>query len=200
VSSKKPLKASESLHDIEVSMGVCNRCRLATTRNNMVFGAGDPEAHWMFIGEGPGAAEDSSGQPFVGRSGKLLTQLITEFGWSRSSVYIANVVKCLPPRCRYPYLDEIQTCRPFLLRQIRSIRPQVITTLGKAATNALLGSSEPMGSLRGRQFDFEGICPVFPTYHPSYILRGNMKSLDLMRKDFASATAVLLGLGDWPEG
>lgn len=170
----------------------CVSCKLCQTRKNVVFGAGNPEANWMFVGEGPGATEDEQGLPFVGKAGGLLTQLIKEAGFSREEVYIANVVKCRPPENRDPEKDEIEACRPYLWRQIELINPAVITTLGKPAANLLLNTKEAMGKLRGREIKHELGPIVIPTYHPSYIQRGNWKALDLMRKDFALALTKIV--------
>lgn len=160
-------------------------------------GSGNPEAKWLFLAEGPGKNEDEQGLPFVGKAGELLTELITESGWNREGVYITNVVKCRPPANRDPHPTEITACNQFLLRQIRSLKPVVITTLGKPAANLLLDCKDPLYKLRGKVVDFLG-AKVVPTYHPSYIQRGNWGKLDVMRGDFGLALALLLERGIFP--
>ncbi len=133
----------------------CQRCKLAQQgRKQIVFGTGDPNAELMFIGEGPGADEDEQGLPFVGRAGQLLNNMITAMGLKREQVYIANIVKCRPPGNRTPERDECDTCSPFLMRQIRVVRPKVIVALGATAAKNLLGMNDSMASLRGRFYDF----------------------------------------------
>lgn len=160
----------ESLETIRRHLGNCERCALAKTRTNLVFGVGNPHARLVFVGEGPGADEDAQGEPFVGAAGKVLDRLITNMGLKRQDVYICNVVKCRPPGNRDPVPGEIEACSPFLLRQVRSINPEVIVALGKFACQTLLGTKEPISKLRGRFRDFHGI-PLMPTYHPSFLLR-----------------------------
>ena len=169
-----PLPAPvETLDDIRRELGDCQRCKLAPTRTNIVFGEGHPRAALMFIGEGPGADEDKSGRPFVGRAGQLLTKMIESIGLTREQVYIANVVKSRPPENRTPERDEVATCLPFLLRQIAVIRPQLIVTLGNPATQALLDTSVGITRLRGSFHDYPHLpgIRVMPTYHPAYLLR-----------------------------
>src|SRR5450631_2216322 len=162
----------------------CQRCKLATLgRKQIVFGTGDPHAELMFIGEGPGADEDQQGLPFVGRAGQLLNNMIAAMGLQREQVYIANIVKCRPPGNRTPERDECDTCSPFLMRQIRVVRPKVIVALGATAAKNLLGMNDSMASLRGRFYDFsptgtnptEGTdpfdCKLAVTYHPAFLLR-----------------------------
>lgn len=187
----------ETLQQIRDDLGPCKRCNLCRTRTNIVFGSGSPTTPWMVVGEAPGSKEDLQGKPFVGRAGELLTELITESGWNRESVFVTNVVKCRPPGNRDPHQVEIAACRPFLFRQIRSIQPVVITTLGKPAANLLLGCKEPMYKLRGKVTDFMGV-KVIPTYHPSYIQRGSWDKLDLMKEDFAQALLLLFAEGIVP--
>jgi DNA polymerase len=127
-------------------------------------------AEIMFVGEAPGADEDEQGVPFVGRAGQLLTKMIEAMGLRRDDVYIANVLKCRPPGNRNPEPDEIQTCQPFLFRQVASIQPQVVIALGAFAARTLLDSEEPISKLRGRVFDFRG-AKLIPTFHPSFLLR-----------------------------
>lgn len=154
----------------EQEVGTCNLCTLCKGRTTTVFGEGDPEARLMFIGEGPGETEDLTGRPFVGRAGKKLDEMIHAMGLARESVYIANVVKCRPPNNRVPTAAEVDTCTPYLHRQIELIRPRVIVTLGLPATRHLLRTMLPMGKLRGKWSQWRGI-RVMPTYHPAYLLR-----------------------------
>jgi DNA polymerase len=155
---------------IRDDIGDCTRCKLHAGRTNLVFGVGNPEARLMFVGEGPGADEDEQGEPFVGRAGQLLTQIIKAMGFAREEVYIANVVKCRPPGNRNPEPDEIAQCGPFLQRQIDAIVPRVIVALGKFAAQTLLETEAPISRLRGRFHSVGGI-DVMPTFHPSYLLR-----------------------------
>ena len=165
----------ETLEQIRKNLGDCQRCKLGATRKNLVFGVGNPHARLVFVGEGPGADEDEKGEPFVGRAGGVLNRLIVAMGLKREDVYICNIVKCRPPGNRDPEQDEVAACSPFLLRQLRSINPDVIVTLGKPASHTLLGCKEPISKLRGKFRDFHGI-PLMPTYHPSYLLRSGGNS------------------------
>ena len=158
------------LRVIREAIGDCTRCKLHSGRTNLVFGVGNPEARLMFVGEGPGADEDEQGEPFVGRAGQLLTQIIGAMGFTRDQVYIANVVKCRPPGNRNPEPDEIAQCVPFLQAQIDAIRPRVIVALGKFAAQTLLQTETPISRLRGH-FHRVGDAEVMPTFHPSYLLR-----------------------------
>ena len=170
----------------------CTKCKLATAgRTKVVFGMGDPEADLMFVGEGPGAEEDKQGLPFVGRSGQLLDKvLFEELGITRERVFIANVVKCRPPGNRDPEPDEIETCRPWLERQIELIEPKVIVTLGNFATKLLLETKEGITKLRGRSYPFRtGV--LIPTFHPAAVLRGGGEPLAQMRADFVRAKKAL---------
>jgi len=169
-----PEDPAAGLGELRQEIGDCRRCKLHDGRTNIVFGVGDARARLMFIGEGPGADEDAQGEPFVGRAGKKLDEMIAAIGLDREVVYIANVVKCRPPGNRDPERDEIETCSPFLIRQIATIRPQVIVTLGSPATKLLLGTREGITRLRGRWHAFRGI-PVMPTFHPAYLLRAYTK-------------------------
>ena len=148
----------------------CRSCPLAETRTQVVFGAGDPHADLVFVGEGPGAEEDRQGIPFVGRAGGLLTRLIEGIGLTRDDVYIANVVKCRPPGNRNPEPDEITACQPFLEGQLKAIGPEVIVTLGKFAAQTLLRTDTPITRLRGQWRDHLGVA-LMPTFHPAYLLR-----------------------------
>ena len=165
---------SESLDEIRVDLGECIRCRLHTDRTNIVFGEGNPSARIVLVGEGPGREEDRLGRPFVGPAGKLLDQMILAMGWRRQEVYICNVIKCRPPRNRDPLPDEIESCGPFLRRQLRAIGPQAILAVGSFAAKFLLSSQQPISRLRNHVYQFEGI-PVVPTYHPAYLLRNPLQ-------------------------
>jgi len=149
----------------------CQKCALCETRNIVVFGEGSETADLMFIGEAPGAEEDRTGRPFVGRAGELLTRMIENgMGLRRDEVYIANVLKCRPPSNRDPAADEVERCRPWLLQQIEHIQPKVICTLGRHALRALTGYEGGISRARGRTMPFAGT-QVLPTFHPAYLLR-----------------------------
>ena len=173
-----PVKA---LRLIREDLGDCTRCALHKQgRKQIVFGVGNPNAELLFVGEGPGADEDEQGEPFVGRSGQLLTNMIKAMGLSREQVYIANIVKCRPPGNRAPEREESETCSPFLMRQIAAIKPKVVVALGATAAKGLLAMSAPMTQLRGRFYDFKppGVrdpdwegCKLAITYHPAFLLR-----------------------------
>jgi uracil-DNA glycosylase family 4 len=166
----EPKDKPAALKIIREDIGDCTRCRLHQGRTKLVFGVGNVNADIMFVGEGPGADEDAQGEPFVGRAGQLLNNMITAMGIKREDVYIANVVKCRPPGNRTPESDECDTCSPFLLRQIEVIQPKVIVALGATAAKTLLAVNDSMGNLRGRWYDFKG-SRLAVTYHPSYLLR-----------------------------
>ncbi|HSK43238.1 MAG TPA: uracil-DNA glycosylase [Candidatus Binatia bacterium] len=161
---------SSALKLIREDIGDCTRCRLHKGRTNLVFGVGNVNADLMFVGEGPGADEDAQGEPFVGRAGQLLNNMISAMGIKREDVYIANVVKCRPPRNRTPEKDECDTCSPFLMRQIDVIKPKVIVALGAVAAKNLLAVNDSMANLRGRWYDFRD-SKLLVTYHPAYLLR-----------------------------
>ena len=173
----------EALRLIREDLGDCTRCKLHQQgRKQIVFGVGDPSAELMFVGEGPGADEDERGEPFVGRAGQLLTNMIKAMGLSREQVYIANIVKCRPPGNRTPERDECETCSPFLMRQIAAVKPKIIVALGATAAKTLLAMNGSLGELRGRFYDFSptGAYSGDPawkgarlavTYHPAYLLR-----------------------------
>ena len=159
------------LRSIREDIGDCTRCKLHLQgRKQIVFGVGNPNADLMFIGEAPGADEDTQGEPFVGRSGQLLTNMIKAMGLTREDVYIANIIKCRPPGNRAPDRDECETCSPFLMRQIEAIKPKVLVALGAVAAKTLLAVSASMMELRGRWFDFRGT-KLAVTYHPAFLLR-----------------------------
>jgi uracil-DNA glycosylase len=155
---------------IREDIGDCTRCRLHKGRTNLVFGVGNVYADLMFVGEGPGADEDAQGEPFVGRAGQLLNNMISAMGIKREDVYIANVVKCRPPSNRTPEKDECDVCSPFLMRQIDVIKPKVIVALGAVAAKNLLAVNDSMANLRGRWYDFRD-SKLLVTYHPAYLLR-----------------------------
>jgi uracil-DNA glycosylase family 4 len=162
--------ANDSLPRIREDIGDCKRCKLHKGRTKLVFGVGNPKAELMFVGEGPGRDEDQQGEPFVGRAGKLLTQMIEAMSLQRGDVYIANVVKCRPPENRLPEKDEIATCSPFLLRQIEVIKPKVICCLGACSAQTLLQTAQGISKFRGEWLDFRGT-KLMATYHPAYLLR-----------------------------
>jgi uracil-DNA glycosylase len=159
-----------ALKAIREDIGDCTRCGLHKGRNKLVFGVGNINADIMFVGEGPGADEDAQGEPFVGRAGQLLNNMISAMGIKREDVYIANVVKCRPPGNRAPEKDEADTCSPFLMRQIDVVKPKVIVALGATAAKNLLAMNDSMANLRGRWYDFRGT-KLIVTFHPAYLLR-----------------------------
>lgn len=159
-----------ALNAIREDIGDCTRCRLSKGRKQIVFGVGNIDADIMFVGEGPGADEDEQGEPFVGRAGQLLNNMITAMGIKREDVYIANVVKCRPPGNRTPERDECDTCGPFLMKQIEAVQPKIIVALGAVAAKYLLGVNDSMANLRGQIYDFKNT-KLAVTYHPAYLLR-----------------------------
>ena len=170
--NSKPLQA-KSLEELRAAIGDCQRCKLCSGRTHLVFGVGNPKAKLMFVGEGPGRDEDLQGEPFVGRAGQLLTDIITKgMGLKREDVYIANVVKCRPPENRNPEPDEVAACEPFLKKQIDLIRPKIIVGLGKFAVQTLLQSKVPITKVRGNWHSYHGI-KLMPTFHPAYLLRNH---------------------------
>ena len=165
------MAAAKSLADLAAVLGPCQRCKLSGGRTHIVFGVGNEEADLMFVGEGPGRDEDLRGEPFVGRAGQLLTDIIVNgMKLRREDVYIANVVKCRPPQNRNPEPDEIERCIPFLARQIEIVRPRVIVALGKFAAHTLLNTTTPITRLRGQWHEYRGV-KLMPTLHPAYLLR-----------------------------
>src|SRR3954465_5233401 len=158
------------LQVIREDIGECTRCRLSKERKSIVFGVGNENADIMFVGEGPGADEDQQGEPFVGRAGQLLNNMISAMGIRREDVYIANIIKCRPPGNRTPEREECDTCSPFLMRQIEAVKPKVIVALGAVAAKTLLGVNDAMVNLRGRIYDFRNT-KLAVTYHPAYLLR-----------------------------
>jgi len=185
----KPVDRVSALRLIREDIGDCTRCRLHQQgRKQIVFGVGNPNAELMFIGEAPGADEDEKGEPFVGRAGQLLTNMIKAMGLSREDVYIANIIKCRPPGNRTPERDECETCSPFLMRQIEVVKPKAIVALGAVAAKTLLAVNAPMSELRGQWYDFRGT-KLAVTYHPAFLLRDprqkkeTWKDLQMVMKD-----------------
>lgn len=160
----------KTLAMVREELGDCQRCKLARTRGKLVFGNGAEDASLVFIGEAPGADEDRTGEPFVGRAGELLDKMIEAMGWSRRSVYVANLLKCRPPQNRNPEPDEAKECRPFLIAQLEVISPRIIIALGRPSANALLGTDAPISTLRGKFHERWGL-RIMPTFHPAYLLR-----------------------------
>ena len=208
-----------ALRVIREDIGDCTRCRLSQARTNIVFGVGDPQARIMFVGEGPGADEDAQGEPFVGRAGQLLNNMISAMGIRREDVYIANVVKCRPPQNRTPERDECDTCGPFLMRQISVVRPEMIVALGATAAKFLLGASDSMANLRGQHLrlssrslpqaraerDPDFTTKLVVTYHPAYLLRDPRQKketwldLQMVMKYLGMAAAEARGRTPTPE-
>ena len=158
------------------AVAACTACTLCRTRRQTVFGVGNPQAHWMIVGEAPGEQEDVQGEPFVGKSGQLLDNMLRALGLTRGEadaarqVYIANTLKCRPPGNRNPEPAELERCEPFLVRQIQLVQPRIILAMGRFAVQRLLRSEEPIGRLRGRVHRYQGV-PLIVTYHPAYLLR-----------------------------
>lgn len=173
---------AQTLAELRAEIGDCQRCGLCQSRTRIVFGVGNPRADLVFVGEAPGRDEDMKGEPFVGRAGQLLTEIITKgMGLRREEVYIANVVKCRPPENRNPESDEIAACEPFLVKQLELIRPKVIVALGTFAAQTLLKARTPITRLRGVWHTYHGI-KVMPTFHPAYLLR-NPQDKKIVWKD-----------------
>ena len=190
---------AEALAQFETEAANCTACALAQTRNKLVFGEGDPDADLVFVGEAPGAEEDATGRPFVGRAGELLVKMIKAMGLRREDVYICNMLKCRPPGNRTPNPQEVESCWGFLVRQLQIIQPQVIVTLGNPSTKGLLGTREGITRIRGNWQKLpdigeglEGI-DVMPTFHPAYVLR--QYTPDNRRKVWSDLQAVMDRLG-----
>lgn len=165
------VRAVRTLEELRAEIGDCQRCKLCRGRTHIVFGVGNPRAELVFVGEAPGRDEDLKGEPFVGRAGQLLTEIITKgMKMRREDVYITNVVKCRPPENRNPEPEEIAACEPFLVKQLELIRPSIIVALGTFAAQTLLKSKTPISRLRGIWHSYQGI-KVMPTLHPAYLLR-----------------------------
>ncbi|MBT8200953.1 MAG: uracil-DNA glycosylase [Acidimicrobiia bacterium] len=188
-----PLMPEERVKRLRViadAAATCSACVLAKGRTNVVFGAGNPDADLMVIGEGPGKDEDEQGEPFVGRSGRLLTDLLADAGWQRADIYISNVVKCRPPGNRDPQQDEIDACKGYLVDQIRLVDPLVVMTLGNFSSRLLLKRATGITKLRGHVYPWWGR-HVVPTFHPAAALRGGEKVTELIRQDIALARSVV---------
>jgi len=181
----------ESLEDIRRKLGDCQRCELATTRRNLIFGSGDPAACLMIVGEAPGEAEDVIGEPFVGRAGQELMKWLAAMSLSRNQVYITNCIKCRPPNNRTPYDQERHTCLPFLRRQVAAVAPRVILALGTPAIQSLLPGMGTITHLRGQQLEYEGV-PLIGTYHPSAVLRDRPKLANVVA-DLGVLVKILYG-------
>jgi DNA polymerase len=191
--------AAEDFEKLRLTVAACTKCpHLAASRHTVVFGVGNPQADLMFVGEAPGADEDMQGEPFVGRAGELLTRIIQTMGFKRSDVFIANVLKCRPNMPagvsgnRPPTPEEMETCLPYLRKQIELIEPKIMVALGGVAMRGLFGKTEPMGQMRGRWHTF-GSIPVMPTYHPSYLLRN--QAISEKRRVWEDMLQVLERLG-----
>jgi uracil-DNA glycosylase family 4 len=167
-----------TLRDLEEMMKDCHKCPLGDERLNIVFGEGNERAEIVFVGEAPGAEEDEQGRPFVGRAGQLLTRMINKMGYTRQDVYIGNILKCRPPGNRDPLPEEVETCFPYLAKQLEIIKPKVIVALGKHAAHTLLGVKTPITKLRGNLGNFRGM-PLMPTFHTAYLLRNPNKKWDV---------------------
>ncbi|MHB8536353.1 MAG: uracil-DNA glycosylase [Sulfuricaulis sp.] len=176
--------------ELESTVSVCTGCSLHATRKQTVFGVGARRAHWMFIGEAPGADEDRQGEPFVGRAGQLLNAMLFAIGLKREEVYIANVLKCRPPGNRDPQPEEVERCEPYLIRQIALIQPRLIVALGRHAAHSLLKTEVPLGKLRGQRLSYHGT-PLIVTYHPAYLLRSPADKSKVW-DDLCLARSVLL--------
>lgn len=161
-----------NLEELKRQVSKCELCELHRTRTQTVFGVGHPAADWLIIGEAPGVDEDRKGEPFVGRAGQLLTNMLRAIGLAREEVFIANILKCRPPNNRDPRHEEIEKCRPYLRQQIELIKPKIILAVGRIAAQSLLNTDTPIGRLRGKRFTYEDTeIPLVATYHPAYLLR-----------------------------
>lgn len=169
----------------------CTRCELHSSRTQTVFGVGSEQAAWMIIGEAPGAEEDRRGEPFVGRAGKLLDEMLRAIGQARADVFIANILKCRPPNNRDPKVEEVGQCREYLERQIALVNPDIILAVGRIAAQNLLGTDSPVGRLRGRRHSL-GEVPLVVTYHPAYLLRSPSQKRKAW-EDLSMARAIAAG-------
>ena len=190
---KQMMNMNLSLETIQADLGDCQRCKLCSQRTNIVFGVGAADADLMFVGEAPGRDEDLQGIPFVGRAGQLLTRIIQAIDLQRDQVYIANILKCRPPRNRDPEPDEVEQCEKFLFSQIQSVQPMIIVALGRYAAQTLLRSSTAISRLRGEFRDFRGTL-LIPTFHPSYLLRNPSAKRDVW-EDMKAVRSKLRELG-----
>ncbi len=183
------VSAADDLAVLSETSTECRKCRLASTRRNFVFGEGNPSAKLFVIGEAPGAEEDATGRPFVGRSGQLLDKILLAVNFERRDVFIGNIIKCRPPENRNPLEDEIESCMPWLLGQLRIIKPKIILLLGKVAANTILNNRLSMGAMRGRMIRWKEF-DCFVTYHPAALLRnpgwkrGCWEDVQLMRRHY----------------
>ena len=188
---KSTLSKAQLLEEIRRELGECTRCKLHPHRRHIVFGSGNPEARLLFVGEGPGEDEDVQGKPFVGRAGQLLTKIINSINLTREEVYITNIIKCRPPKNRNPEPDEINTCQPFLLKQLDVIQPKIICALGTFAAQTLLETDEKISSLRGRFISYRDTT-LIATFHPAFLLRNPQRKRDvwedmkMIRKEYFS--------------
>jgi DNA polymerase len=176
--NNKPLDNAAALQLIREDIGNCQRCKLAPSRTNIVFGSGNPNAELVFVGEAPGFDEDKQGLPFVGKAGQLLTKIIESIDIKRDDVYICNVLKCRPPDNRNPEPDEVMSCNPFLKKQLATIRPKIVCCLGTFAAQTVMQTAAPISKLRGKFHDIDGI-RVIATFHPAYLLRSPDKKRDV---------------------
>ncbi|HEY5501895.1 MAG TPA: uracil-DNA glycosylase [Candidatus Anoxymicrobiaceae bacterium] len=180
---------ADSLEELRETLGVCQRCPLSQSRNKLVYGAGNPDADVMFVGEAPGRAEDAQGLPFVGPAGHLLDDLLTGIGLAREDVYITNVVKCRPPGNRDPLPLEVEACNPFLTGQIALIKPKIICELGRIAAGIMMGRQIQITKIHGQKFLGRGYLNV-PVFHPAAALRAPATA-DLLRQDFVNLKSYL---------
>ncbi len=192
-----------NLEQLGQMCSTCTTCKLASTRQNVVFGQGDPDARLMMIGEGPGQEEDRTGKPFVGQAGQLLEQILGAVGMNRADIYIANVVKCRPPQNRNPEPEEIASCDHWLLEQIKLIRPQILVTLGNVPTQWALETSQGITKTRGQWTEFKKLStpiPLLPMFHPAYLLRNAVRTVGgpkwLTWQDIKAVKAALEALPD----
>jgi DNA polymerase len=196
VEAHEPAAPRRSLAQIRTDVGECTRCKLHTTRRSIVFGVGSQDAPLMFVGEAPGEQEDKRGEPFVGPAGELLDKMIEAMGWTRQSVYIANILMCRPPGNRNPQPDEVAQCKPFLDAKIAAIAPRIIVALGRPSANTLLGTDSPISALRGKFHERFG-ARIMPTFHPAYLLREPDRKRDAWA-DLKLVIAELARLGIQP--
>lgn len=182
---------SDSWEKLQAEVAACRSCPLCETRTNTVFGTGNPNADWMFIGEGPGQHEDEQGKPFVGKAGFLLTEMIRAMGLEREQTFIANIVKCRPPNNRDPHADEIARCSGYLQRQIGFIKPKIILAVGRLAAQTLLHTDAPLSKLRGKVHYWQNT-PVVVVYHPAYLLRSPLEK----RKAWHDLQLAMRTIGD----
>lgn len=186
---------ARALAALSAEVSECTRCGLHATRTHAVFGAGNPHADWLFVGEAPGRDEDLQGLPFVGRAGQLLTRMIQALGMRREEVYIANVLKCRPPNNRDPLPGEVAACEPWLHRQLELIAPKIIVALGRVSAQALLRTKRPLGRLRGETFLYGAAeIPLVVTYHPAYLLRSPLEKRKAWQ-DLQRARAIVTARG-----